>query len=70
MEKNIFNDENQKPAENLLHELNMRLCNVGVLCTLLEECNLLMALSIFRHPGKKKKLFIMFPKKAGRHFEY
>lgn len=42
----------QQPAERLLNELGFRLCDVGSLCTLLEECGLYNALMLFRRHGK------------------
>ncbi|XP_043283063.1 mucosa-associated lymphoid tissue lymphoma translocation protein 1-like isoform X2 [Venturia canescens] len=43
-------NSSKKSAENLLFQLNTRMCTVGILSTLLEDCNLLGALSILRQP--------------------
>ncbi|KAJ8679277.1 hypothetical protein QAD02_015064 [Eretmocerus hayati] len=40
----------ETPARNLLVELNIKLCTVEILSTLLENCNLLKALSILHYP--------------------
>ncbi|KAK0090647.1 hypothetical protein PV325_009390 [Microctonus aethiopoides] len=50
LENNGLNNVKRLPAENLLDQLNMRMCTVGILCNLLEECNLLRALSVFHQP--------------------
>lgn len=50
LENEGLNNAKRLPAENLLDQLNMRMCTVGVLCNLLEECNLLRALSVFHQP--------------------
>ncbi|XP_012223314.1 mucosa-associated lymphoid tissue lymphoma translocation protein 1 homolog [Linepithema humile] len=38
------------PADNLLFELNVKMCTVRVLCTLLRECELGNVLSVLHHP--------------------
>lgn len=44
-EQNKFTN-NQTPAEKLLFELGIKMCTVGVLSSLLEDCGLLKALSL------------------------
>lgn len=39
------------PADNLLFELNVKMCTVKILCTLLRECELGNVLSVLHHPG-------------------
>lgn len=39
------------PADNLLFELNIKMCTVGILCTLLRDCELGSVLSVLHHPG-------------------
>jgi len=39
------------PAENLLFELNIKMCTVGILCTFLRDCELGDVLSVLHHPG-------------------
>lgn len=39
------------PADNLLFELNVKMCTVGILCTLLKDCELGNVLSVLHHPG-------------------
>ncbi|KAL0134814.1 hypothetical protein PUN28_001528 [Cardiocondyla obscurior] len=38
------------PADNLLFELNIKMCTVGILCTLLKDCELNNALSVLHYP--------------------
>ncbi|XP_024890519.1 mucosa-associated lymphoid tissue lymphoma translocation protein 1-like isoform X2 [Temnothorax curvispinosus] len=38
------------PADNLLFELNVKMCTVGILCTLLRDCELGDALSVLHYP--------------------
>lgn len=51
LENNTYNGGKKLPSENLLDELNIRMCNVEVLCDLLKDCNLLGALSVLQQPG-------------------
>jgi len=39
------------PADNLLFELNVKMCTVGILCTLLRDCELGNVLSVLHYPG-------------------
>lgn len=48
LEENKFS--NQTPAEKLLFELNIKMCTVGILSSLLENCGLLNALSVLSSP--------------------
>lgn len=50
LESNETNKTKQTPAECLLNHLSMRICTVGVLVDLLEDCNLLRALTIIHLP--------------------
>lgn len=38
------------PADNLLFELNVKMCTVGILCTLLRDCELSNVLSVLHYP--------------------
>lgn len=38
------------PADNLLFELNVKMCTVGILCTLLRDCELGNVLSVLHYP--------------------
>ncbi|XP_012522759.1 mucosa-associated lymphoid tissue lymphoma translocation protein 1 [Monomorium pharaonis] len=38
------------PADNLLFELNIKMCTVGILCTLLRDCELGNVLSVLHYP--------------------
>ncbi|XP_072756297.1 mucosa-associated lymphoid tissue lymphoma translocation protein 1 [Anoplolepis gracilipes] len=48
LEQNI--STTKTPADNLLFELNIKMCTVGILCTLLRDCELDSVLSILHHP--------------------
>lgn len=43
--------QQSRPAENILFELNTKMCTVGILCTLLKECKLDDVWPILCHPG-------------------
>lgn len=45
------NNVNKTPAANLLFELNIKMCTVGVLCKFLRECELNHVLSVLYYPG-------------------
>lgn len=49
LEQNI--NMTKTPADNLLFELNIKMCTVGVLCTLLRDCELGNVLSVLHDPG-------------------
>lgn len=49
LEQNI--SMTKTPADNLLFELNVKMCTVGILCTLLRDCELGSVLSVLHHPG-------------------
>ncbi|XP_071641084.1 mucosa-associated lymphoid tissue lymphoma translocation protein 1 [Temnothorax longispinosus] len=48
LERNI--SAMKTPADNLLFELNVKMCTVGILCTLLRDCELGDALSVLHYP--------------------
>ncbi|KMQ86733.1 mucosa-associated lymphoid tissue lymphoma translocation protein 1 [Lasius niger] len=48
LEQNI--STTKTPADNLLFELNVKMCTVGILCTLLRDCELGSVLSVLHHP--------------------
>ncbi|EZA48955.1 hypothetical protein DMN91_011416 [Ooceraea biroi] len=48
LQENI--DVAKTPADNLLFELNVKMCTVGILCTLLRDCELGDVLSVLHHP--------------------
>ncbi|XP_050450333.1 mucosa-associated lymphoid tissue lymphoma translocation protein 1-like [Cataglyphis hispanica] len=48
LEQNI--NMTKTPADNLLFELNIKMCTVGVLCTLLRDCELGNVLSVLHDP--------------------
>ena len=39
------------PADNLLFELNVKMCTIGILYTLLRDCELGNVLSVLHYPG-------------------
>ncbi|XP_032663908.1 mucosa-associated lymphoid tissue lymphoma translocation protein 1-like [Odontomachus brunneus] len=43
-------DSTKTPADNLLFELNVKMCTIGILCTLLKDCELINVLSVLYHP--------------------
>lgn len=51
MVQNKTATRNETPAEKLLFELSIKMCTVGIICTLLENCNLPRVLSILHLPG-------------------
>jgi len=52
------NNVTKTPAESLLFELNIKMCTVGILCTLLRDCELGDVLSVLHHPGICYALFV------------
>ncbi|KAG5345547.1 MALT1 protein, partial [Acromyrmex charruanus] len=48
LEQNI--NATKTPADNLLFELNVKMCTVGILCTLLRDCELGNVLSVLHYP--------------------
>lgn len=54
--ENKANLRNETPADQLLLELNTKMCTVEILCTLLENCDLPNILSILQLPGIKNKM--------------
>lgn len=60
LEQNI--GTTKTPADNLLFELNIKMCTVGILCTLLRDCELGSVLSVLHHPGNCNNIFSLIVK--------